>query len=338
MSEKRKLAVVIGRFQPLHLGHVEMIRKAQELAEDVLVIIGSAYQARTIKNPFDVTERAQMISDTFPSVKINAIRDYMYDDAIWEAEIQKIVSAYEHKDSVVLVGHNKDSSSSYLKRFPQWAFHNIEAIHNIDATMIRSCLLDEGSDLAMKQQYIKKFTPKATTDRIEFFVRTAEYKTLCEEMTSIQNYKKLWEPAPYKPTFVTVDAVVTCAGHILLVKRKASPGKGLLALPGGFLDQDETIHNGIIRELVEETNIGLGWNLLRGNIKDVKVFDHPQRSLRGRTITHAGLIPLLFNKLPDILGSDDAEKAFWIPLGDIETLSGMLFEDHYSIIKSMTGV
>jgi bifunctional NMN adenylyltransferase/nudix hydrolase len=56
-KRKYDLAVFIGRMQPLHNGHVQNINNALEIADNVLVIVGSANQPRTPKNPFTASER-----------------------------------------------------------------------------------------------------------------------------------------------------------------------------------------------------------------------------------------------------------------------------------------
>jgi bifunctional NMN adenylyltransferase/nudix hydrolase len=111
-----------------------------------------------------------------------------------------------------------------------------------------------------------------------------------------------------------------------------------MALPGGFLNQDETIVKGIIRELKEETAINLNRSLLESSIRSVHVFDNPGRSLRGRTITHAAYIPLNFKILPEVKGSDDAEVAMWVPFADLAKNRDQVFEDHIDIISSLTKV
>ena len=125
------------------------------------------------------------------------------------------------------------------------------------------------------------------------------------------------------------------SGHVLMIKRKACPGMGLWALPGGFLNQNERILDGMIRELKEETGIKVPVPVLIGNIKGQQVFDDPNRSLRGRTITHAFFIELPAGELPHIKGMDDAEKAKWIPLSFIREEE--LFEDHYQILNTFLG-
>lgn len=156
------------------------------------------------------------------------------------------------------------------------------------------------------------------------------------EYAYIKKYKESWATVPYPPIFVTVDAVVCNNGHILLVKRKAIHGKGQWALSGGFMEQSETIEDSIVRELKEETCIDVGVTILKNSIKKIQVFSEPSRSLRGRTISHVGLIMLNDEYyLPTVMGADDAESAKWLPLCGIDSMVGDLFEDHYIIIKEM---
>ncbi|MEK7358233.1 MAG: adenylyltransferase/cytidyltransferase family protein, partial [Bdellovibrionota bacterium] len=58
---KFKTAVVIGRFQPFHAGHQELIESALTLAEKVVIVVGSAGAARNLRNPFTADERIEMM-------------------------------------------------------------------------------------------------------------------------------------------------------------------------------------------------------------------------------------------------------------------------------------
>ena len=53
--------VLIGRFQPFHNGHLAVLQHALRLADKVIVLVGSAGQPRTTRNPFNAGERAVMI-------------------------------------------------------------------------------------------------------------------------------------------------------------------------------------------------------------------------------------------------------------------------------------
>jgi bifunctional NMN adenylyltransferase/nudix hydrolase len=68
------------------------------------------------------------------------------------------------------------------------------------------------------------------------------------------------------------------------------------------------------------------------------VFDRPDRSLRGRTITHAYYFEFPSGELPLVKGGDDAAKARWVPLAEFYDMEGSLFEDHYGIATAFLGV
>lgn len=347
MFKQYKLAVVIGRFQPFHNQHAELIKKATTLADNVIVLVGGADKPRTPKNPFTAEERREMIlnwsydqpatpgwirGDETGCLHVEGIRDFMYSDQSWAENIQRVVKlplfdSGEFKDSdIVVVGCNKDESSFYLKMFPQWALHEEPYTEHIDATQIRDLLYDDRS-----LDFLRSAVPANVLATLEAFKGTPEFAGIVQERNVVAKYRKAWEAAPYTPTFVTTDAVVIQSGHILLVTRGGYPGFGLLALPGGFLEQNERIIDGVIRELREETKIKVAAPILRGSIRETVVFDAPGRSSRGRTITHASLIVLSDGPLPKVRGSDDALKAGWYPLGSLK--SENFFEDHYDIIE-----
>ena len=337
MSKKYKVAVVIGRFQPFHNQHAALVQKGFEIADDVVVLVGGAFKPRTPKDPFTFIERTNMIGDWYlenhvtfgdAELAVQPIRDFMYSDATWAENVQRTVAAEFIAESteIVIVGCNKDESSFYLKMFPQWALHEEPYNEHIDATQIRELLYDDRS-----LDFLKGAVPAPTLNFLREFKETDVFKDVVHERDIVAKYRKSWERAPYAPTFITTDAVVIQSGHILLVTRGSAPGKNLLALPGGFLEQDEQIIDGLIRELREETKIKVAAPVLRGSIKETKVFDHPKRSSRGRTVTHASLIALPDGPLPKVKGSDDAIKAAWYPLGELS--SEMFFEDHFCIVE-----
>lgn len=333
--------VYIGRFQPPHLAHIEIIKQALKQAETVIVLVGSANQPRTVKNPFTWQEREEMISSSLPEhlrsrVRVQPVHDKMYNDQAWARQVQDVVDAYSGGENIGIIGYSKDESSYYLSMFPQWDLIDVGNIEDIHATDIRNAMFGE-SKVDEFDLKVGRNLPHGIHDWLKAFTMRPEYEQLIREHLFINTYKKAWESAPYPPTFVTVDAVVVQSGHILLVRRRAEPGKGLWALPGGFLNQSERITDAALRELREETKLKVPAPVLRGSIKDVKVYDHPGRSLRGRTITHAHLIELPAGELPKVKGSDDADKARWVPLNAFERMEDQMFEDHFHIINDMLG-
>ena len=99
MNTKYDLAVVIGRFQPVHNGHVALIREAKQIADKVLVLIGSAGQPRSYENPFSYELRDRMICNTQqdgPSslVYTAPLYDNIYNDNAWATQVQDLVGEH----------------------------------------------------------------------------------------------------------------------------------------------------------------------------------------------------------------------------------------------------
>lgn len=355
----RDALVFIGRFQPFHNGHKAVIDAALEQAKEVVVVVGSSFAARNIRNPFTFQEREAMIEACFnepqhftyegaqgrvktPRVKIVPVSDYPYDDNKWVNAIQRIVDeTVPYAKDVGLIGHSKDSTSYYLNIFPRWKNHvEVPDIDGINATDIRTLMFD-GNDAGTSSHFISTMMPKeAHGEMCKVIMQNAKingpWDILCKEYQMVKKYKEAWKSAPFPPTFMTVDAVVVQSGHLLLVERGDMPGKGLWALPGGFLNQEETMLDGAIRELKEETKIKVPVPVLKGSIKASKTFDAPNRSTRGRTITQAFYIDLGVGELPKVKGADDAAKAFWVPFKDVR--QELLFEDHFHIIDNFINI
>lgn len=352
MKQKYDSLIYIGRQQFSHIGHLNTIIEAFKQTDVLVCIIGSTFQARDIKNPFTFKERKDMIKsglsgffENNPSKEIifRGVEDSPYSHSSWIADVQLAVADahrsidLDPKGNHKLIGFNKDESSFYLKVFPQWSDvvyvkPTLDSTGNIiNATDIRNEFYETGvinPDLV----------PSGVTNWIEqFFNENSEiFNNLVEEYNFIKKYKKSWESSPYEPTFVTVDSVVICMGHVLVVERGAAPGKGLYALPGGFVNPNEQLQDAMVRELYEETRLQLPKKVITGGIRMVDVFDAPNRSLRGRTITHAYKVVLSEVTLPKVKGgkSDDAANQYWMPLSEVHENRHLFFEDHYFILKS----
>jgi bifunctional NMN adenylyltransferase/nudix hydrolase len=333
--------VFIGRFEPFHNGHRAAVERALKLARQVIILIGSSRKPRSIRNPWDASERELMIRTTFAEdstrLLIRPLRDHLYNDALWVADVQRLVaevSAPVANAQIGLIGHRKDESSYYLSMFPQWELVNSVNVAGVSATDLREDLLagDPGRDLL-----IKGAVPEPVFAMLKRFREGPHFAHLVREHQFIKSYRKGWATAPYEPSFVTVDAVVMHSGHVLLIRRRAEPGKGLWAFPGGFVDPNETLKSAVIRELREETRLKLPVPVLLGSIKSHEVFDHPQRSLRGRTFTHAYFFDFPAGELPLVKGGDDAEHAQWLPISEAMELEELFFEDHYHILEHFIG-
>lgn len=341
--------VFIGRFEPFHNGHAAVARLALERAKKLIFLVGSADTPRSLRNPWTVAERAVMIQaaleGTTDRLLIRPLRDHLYNEAQWIAGVQRTVTEAIRADSgdadakVGLVGMDKDASSYYLREFPQWPLVDVQHTETLSATELRRYLFEAGSiDFHGALLMLRGNVPAPVYEMLEAFRRSSPaYAQLVAEYQFIEHYKAAWKDAPYPPTFVTTDAVVVHSGHVLLVRRRAEPGKGLWALPGGFVGQNEGLLDSCLRELREETRLKIPVPVLKGSLKGQHVFDHPDRSQRGRTITHAFHFDFPAGELPDVRGGDDADKARWIPVSEALEMGPKLFEDHLHILEFFLG-
>lgn len=124
---------------------------------------------------------------------------------------------------------------------------------------------------------------------------------------------------------MTADCVVIAnemQPKVLLVERGNEPFKGCWAIPGGFMNMDETAEQCAIRELKEET--GLEVEVVR----QIGTYSKVDRDPRGRTISVAYLA--VIDTEEDVRGQDDAAKAKWFPISDLPPLAF----DHQDILKN----
>ncbi len=350
MSYDVDFAVFIGRFQPFHCGHLHVVQTGLANAERLIVLLGSAWQARSSRNPWTHQEREQMLRACLSPEENDRLlclplMDAPYNQGTWvrgvQATVAGLVTAHHHTPHkparIALIGHKKDASGFYLNLFPQWSSIEIENHAGISATPIRERYFSADPDALLNDLVKNQILPVPSADYLKQFSQQPQaYQQICDEIRFEQRYKSAWADAPYPPVFVTVDAVVVQSGHVLLIERRANPGKGLWALPGGFVDQDELLMDACLRELREETRLKVPGPVLKGSIQRQSVYDDPYRSSRGRTITHAFYIELQPSaSLPKVKGSDDARRARWVPLADLQPRT--LFEDHYFIIQDLLG-
>lgn len=327
-------AVLIGRFQPFHLGHEKLFRHAASIARHVIIIMGSQNSPVSIRNPWNCNTREMFIrlslSDVDPTkYSIRFIADSAYNFNDWLIRVQKLVTSVTGENArIAIVGHFKDQTSYYLSHFPQW---NLEILpsqaQGISSTIVRTACFENNLSS------INGMICSAVSDELSKWIKTSHFRQLQEEYFFIKDYRQKWQSAPSEPTFVTAEAVVTALSHVLLIKRKLNPGKGRYSLPGGLVTPNETIEQTCLRVLKSATGITLDFKELEGLIKTNRVFDHPTRDPIGRVITHAFMIDLKVDALPAISAMDGADEVIWCPLYRLDVLEHNFFGDHALIIK-----
>ena len=126
---------------------------------------------------------------------------------------------------------------------------------------------------------------------------------------------------------ITVDALVIEKGKIVLVKRKYDPFKDFWALPGGFIELEETVEAACIREVKEETNLDIKFLSFQGS------YSHPSRDSRRHIITIACFCKIQ-NPDQTLRGGDDAKKAQFFNVNEVFEIRNKLAFDHFNIIKN----
>ncbi len=99
MSNYNDRSMIIGRFQPLHKGHLEVIRKCASESEDLVIGIGSAQYSHEPENPFTAGERYLMIDEALKDeglenyciVPIEDLNRY----SVWVAHVVSMVPPFK---------------------------------------------------------------------------------------------------------------------------------------------------------------------------------------------------------------------------------------------------
>jgi len=117
---------------------------------------------------------------------------------------------------------------------------------------------------------------------------------------------------------VGVGAVVIDGARVLLVRRGHEPLKGEWSLPGGALELGETLQQGVVREVLEET----GLEVVPGSM--VEVFDRiTLEESTGRVRYHYVLVDFVCRVAGGILlGGSDAEEARWVEHDELHEQGG----------------
>lgn len=331
--------VYIGRFQPFHNGHYETIKEALNYGKQVIIGIGSHRTSINSYNPWITEQRIKMIKGCFTQKEKDRfiflpLRDYPYSDSSWKNHLEREVYDIAGKASIRIIGHLKNDTS-YIKFFNKWeSIPQPVYANGVNGTEIRNLLFN--------REPITGLVPTVVESWLEGWrnLQWGEYLRLRDEWQYIKQYRLDWQDTPFPVNHLAVDALVIHSGHILMVQRKGPVGADQWALPGGFVNTNETLLEACLRELKEETSIGSSdWHLKKALV-ETKVFDKPNRALRGRIITHVHKFDLNNSDscrtfLPYLRAKDDAQAAKWVPILDVFEMEENVFTDHIHIIREM---
>lgn len=322
--------VVAARFQPAHAGHFKALQQALELAPEAILLCLGADSSVSLNAPWTTAERAQQLQAMAAAdrrVSVRYAADIPYASSRWRQALEN--AAGGAGQSPARVGLISDLTLG--EAWPQiWQRHSPAAVLDPSEGELREHLLWHARPRWAAVDALLTATQRTA---MRAYCRSTTAATLREEAKFIRQFRTSWGSAPYPPVFVTVDGVITWRDKVLLIRRGRLPGKDLWALPGGFVEPSETLAAGVLREVYEETGLALE----RSEYRATRVFDAPQRSLRGRTITHAFHYQLDARAaLPVVRGGDDAATAEWFDRAAVSPT--LLFDDHYAILQVMLGL
>ena len=126
----------------------------------------------------------------------------------------------------------------------------------------------------------------------------------------------------YRNPAPTVDVILQRDSKVLMVRRKKDPFKGQLALPGGFVNEGETVEDAMKREAMEETSLEVE------PIDILGVYSDPKRDPRKHimSVVFVGIVVGGSDK-----AGDDAESIEWVDLAGIE--KQQIAFDHATILR-----
>lgn len=366
-NRKRRVAIYLGRFQGFHKGQEYVLKHCLANYDEVIVGIGSAEKAPDPKDPFTYEQRRRVLllwqefsSHAGAELNIRPIRDRRYNDSAWVAAVQEMVANVLGRGAlnseITLVGCDRDDSTYYLRAFPQWKLDLIEPyadVPGLSATKIRERLF---TDFVTPIEKWKEVTKSAQNFFIDFR-ETEEFWKLKRWHDALVQYKLENYTGLYRSQYITAHAAVIQSGHVLVVRRTSEIGNGLLTLPDAFVKYNQRIKEAAVSAVMNKTGIRLAdgkraeeitRDMLSGSIVAQDYFDHPTRSLRGRTVTHAFLMRLKDTKaLPVVLGtplqviegSDGTEvealSGQWMDINTALSNPEWWFEDQHDILETM---
>ncbi len=223
-------AVYIGRFQPFHSGHLASVQFGLSIAKNVIIALGGFHLASSPTDPWTTLERKKMIlksltSDERKRVKFVFIRDRLYDESLWKENLStEIRLLTPSKAKMVIIGHDKDESSYYLKIFPQWKFIDTGNFSDINGTRVRheyfqNIISDEN------------IVPKPVAHFLKVFQKRSIFTILQNEyfrynMNKTNQTKEMLVEFPEEPRIL-----LQFGNYILLKKYKRQNGSSLYELP-----------------------------------------------------------------------------------------------------------
>jgi nicotinamide-nucleotide adenylyltransferase len=170
-------ALIIGRFQPFHLGHLKIIEDLSKRHDYIIIGIGSAQESHTVENPFTAGERHLMIANSLESRNINnfylvPIED-IYRNALWVAHVESIAPPFNVVYSANPLVKRLFMEKGYKVIMPELYRRDIYSGKEIRRRMIH----DENWQELVTKEVIKVIDEIDGINRIKEIAKSDEYST-----------------------------------------------------------------------------------------------------------------------------------------------------------------
>lgn len=144
-------SLIVGRFQTFHKGHQRLVDTALKLSDRVLILVGSAQECGTERNPLNIDTRIKMIKEVYdlPNVKVKAISDLTHEDDIrpeWGRYVLDNVKRYLYKAPELMIYGNDEARSKWfdtedIKNTSEFIVNR--GSYPISATMLRDLMVHD---------------------------------------------------------------------------------------------------------------------------------------------------------------------------------------------------
>ena len=372
--------VYIGRFQPFHKGHkaiVDLTVKMMKPGDTFTIIIGSADQQETERNPLSASQRKEMLStelEGYP-VTILTINDSPYNYDLWIERLCAKMLGFKsatHEDflekqedfikgfsNICIVG--MENVEEYIDRITKYytyaptehfnlginshVFSELDTQASVHGSSIRTLACSEDRDhLENFYSVIKDLVD----EKVLAYLKTVNFPLIVyNAYIKGMDYAKL-TGCKYNSCFMTVDNIVfdKFLDQVLLIKRKDN---GKLAIPGGFAEPYMNMKDNALRELEEETSITakmLKDAFVKIDELEPTLIDAPYRDPRSShkcnfvsaVYVWQSKVDALKNFIPYVKAGDDAVDTVWLSKEECEDLPAWRFHaDHKKIICKLLG-
>lgn len=151
-------AFLCGRFQLMHKAHESLVETALKMCDRIIILVGSAQEIGTERNPFDIDTRIRMIKEIYPqdNVIVKPLPDLTHEDDItveWGKYVLKNVKNYIYKVPELMIYGNDEARSRWFD--PEDIKDVTEIIVPrsripISATMLRDALIKDDKETWFK--------------------------------------------------------------------------------------------------------------------------------------------------------------------------------------------